>query len=53
LILNVRLGEDHKDILTAYAKLSKAVKWLEKADFEVKIVVAGTTNTRRSLWASD
>lgn len=25
-----------------YAELAKAVKWIEEADFEVKIVIAGT-----------
>jgi len=28
----------------SFAELQKAVKWLEEADFETKIVIAGTTD---------
>ena len=34
----------------SYAELKKAVEWIEKADFAVKIVIAGTQNTDTSTF---
>src|ERR1700712_5444312 len=33
----------------SYSELKKAVTWLEKADFPVKVVIAGTAHTRIAL----